>query len=859
VIGRTLGRFRIVARLGAGGMGTVWRAEDPTLGRSVALKLPSSGLWTSEEDRQRFLREARTASRLDHPGIATVYDVGETEGVAWIATQFIDGETVAARTERGPLPLAEARDLAVGIADALAHAHERDVLHRDVTAGNVLVTREGRPVLVDFGLARPERGTHLATTGGGTAGYMAPEVIRGETADARADLYGLGVVLYRMLTGRLPFAGSALDALTEPAPRPSDLRPEIPPAFEHVVLRLLERDPADRYARATEVAEALRQLEPGRGTTPWQRARRALGQRWRRARQAARRVGRARIGLATLAAVAVLAGATWLATKQGWVPGMAREAPVLAVLPFENTSADPEEIAYVGEGLGDEMVLKLAQGSGYRVLPWTTTRRLANSGESIPQQARRLKAQLVLVGTFRAENNRIRVTASLVDGRSGVQRWSRSFDALLDDLMSVQSKIATGVAEEIAGTLNPEERRALSHHPSVSPAAYAHYLQGAQYLQSMDPGERALALPFFDRAIQLDATLAEAYVGRGAANLDLHFRGTAGGIESVRSAQEDFRTALGIDPGLMRARRGLITAAYELGHPEDGLQVAAALPDKSDTNIEALLVRGWACMFFGFTRAGMVLFERVLELDPSNQEAAWFLVVTSQWGDQHARTLAAGKDYIQRFGEDPEIYLWLGVASAQSGREHDATLYMTRALALMGDDSSNLYGTLISAAHFRKTGDLEHSRRLSSYWVPILRERATRFPDNYRILSVLAGLEGIAGDVSSMRQHLGEVASHVRENRDYTSNALIMVIPGVIAAGDLADLELVATTARGSDLGNLHELNTEWAGDMTGYRSLPPGDPRVAVYTRLQNDVRRRIDELAGRYLPAIVLRGRSL
>src|SRR6266571_439860 len=290
MIGRTLGRYRVTAKLGEGGMGSVWRAEDPALGRTVALKLLSPALWANDTARQRFLREARAASKLDHPNIATVYDVGETDGLAWIAYQFIDGETIAARTERGALPIAEALALALGTAEALAHAHARGVLHRDVTAGNVMVTCEGRAVLVDFGLALPERGAHLTTSGTtlGTAGYMAPEVMRGEPADERSDLYGLGAVLYRMLTGRLPFEGATPEVvlyrvLNDPVPPPSETRPELPAALERVVMRLLEREPADRYASASGGVEALREVAPEHAPGAVERLRRTLARRWRRA------------------------------------------------------------------------------------------------------------------------------------------------------------------------------------------------------------------------------------------------------------------------------------------------------------------------------------------------------------------------------------------------------------------------------------------------------------------------------------------------------------------------------------------------------------------------------------------------
>jgi len=216
MIGRTIGRYRIVARLGEGGMGSVWRADDALLSRPVALKFLPETLAASPEARQRFLREARAASQLDHPGIATVYDTGEADGRVYIALQLIEGETLAERLKRtGWLPIAEAVRIARAAAEALAHAHGKGVLHRDVTSGNLMVTAEGRVVVVDFGLALPEGATRLtqSQTVMGTVAYLAPEVAEGKPGDRRSDLYGLGVVLYEMLTGRLPFAGERREAV----------------------------------------------------------------------------------------------------------------------------------------------------------------------------------------------------------------------------------------------------------------------------------------------------------------------------------------------------------------------------------------------------------------------------------------------------------------------------------------------------------------------------------------------------------------------------------------------------------------------------------------------------------------------
>jgi len=868
MIGTILGRYRIVAKLGEGGMGTVWRADDPTLGRTVALKLLSPALWASEAARERFHREARAASKLDHRSIATVFDVGETEGVAWIAYKFIDGETVAARTTDKPLPVPEAVSVARDIAEALAHAHSHGVLHRDVTAGNVMITRDGRGVLVDFGLALPDRGIHVTSTGNvvGTAGYLAPEVLRGGLADERSDLYGLGAVLYRMLTGRLPFDGGPPESLlykvlNEPIAPPSELRPEIAPAVERVVMKLLQREPADRLASAPEAEEALAEAARAQGPSAADVRWRAITKRWRHASATIKRIGRVRVGLTAIVAVALIAAGMWHAAKRGWLPGTAHGPQVLAVLPFENTSADPDEVGYLAEGLGDELVSRLGKSSGMRVIPWLTSRRQSDAKHSLPEIAKTLHADALLVGSFRADNERLRVTASLVDGKSGLQRWSQTFDQTLTDLLTVQTNLALQVATQLQGSLVPAERVALSRQPTTNAEAYTFYLQGVTYLQSDDYNTRGLAQPFFERALKLDSTLAEAHVGRGAALLDQHFRGTSGGIDALLSADGDFVEALRLDSTLIQAQRARVQVVIELGRPEEALRIASRVAKRGDWDLEGLLTRGRACMLSGFAAYAVPLYDRALAIDPGNQEAAWYRTISFAWSGNAAGCLDAGKAYIRKYGEDPEIYLWMSNSAGWLSREAERDLYMNRSLELFGDESSDLYSVSWALAS-RLDQDTSSASRLLTHWIPILRSRLELAPDNYRVLTTLIGLEGYAGDESAMRGHLDQYYGDLR-SRPAEANAtgFEWVIPGLAYIGNTRELDRAIQLARQSDLANLQGI----AIDQMTRSACPPKAvlflKNLATFRSLRADIRRRLEDLGRRYLPAVALedgRGRS-
>jgi len=863
LIGATLGRYRIIAKLGEGGMGSVWRAEDPTLGRTVALKILSPALWASDAARQRFLREARAASQLDHPAIATVYDVGETDGHAWIAYRFVDGETVAARCQRGPLPIAEAITIARETATALAHAHARGVLHRDVTAGNVMVTRDGHAVLVDFGLARPEQATQLTSTGAlmGTAGYVAPEILKGQAADERSDLYGLGAVLYRMLAERMPFEGGAPEALlyrvlNDAAPPVSEHRPEVSGALERVVARLLEREPANRHANATEVEAALAELSPTQAPTAGELRQRTIARQWRTLARTARRLGGARIGLAGVLILAVVAGAVWFAAQRSWLPGMHHGPPVVAVLPFENTSATPEDFTYLGEGLGDELVLKLGRVAGYRMLPWTTTRAIPNPGRDLVATARRLHADALLVGTFRADSQRVRVIASLVDGRTGVQRWSQTFDELVTDLMAVQSSLAMGVATELRGQLASDEKRVLEGHPTTNPEAYALYLQGANYMNAPDEASQAMAAPFFTKAIEADPHLAEAYVGLGATKLDQYFRGEDAGLDVLESGERDMNKALELQPGIPRALSGLMMAAYLTGRSEDCLRFGAIAAKRGDDDIEGLMIRGRACMLGHIPDVAVPLFDRVITFDPSNREAAWFRVISLTWAQDFPLALKRGKDFIRRFGEDPEIYTWMGASANCLGRKDEAGTYYDRALQLFGDSQSNLYSVLQVIAMRYKTGDRAWALATARRWRDQLRARLSATPDNDRVLGLLTFCEIVLEDRAAVRTRVRQIISLVESPRPDHSEAPALLLPVLCHLGDPELIREVLSAVAKVDLAPWVELLSE-PFVPTLYTLGPcPDLEAMPEYKAFLRAVRARSIELRRRYVPVLALKG---
>lgn len=574
-LGETWNQFRLLKLLGKGGMGEVFLAEDTSLNRKAALKFLPKELQSDRKARERFLQEARSAAALDHPYICKIFEIGEVDQTIFIAMEFVEGVTLFEKLAKGPMPLLELLEAASEIAEAVEAAHKKQILHRDLKTANVMMTPDGHVKVMDFGLAKhvSESGVPVSkvdtlsgrlTDRGATPGtiiYMSPEQVRGEPLDARSDIFSLGVILYEMTTGRVPFQGATsgltYDAILNrgPAP-PRSLNPDLPVELEQVIGKALEKDRGNRYQSAQELSIDLRRLKRDSdsgtfsfgeqvGTAP---SRRAVKSVWLPA---------------VVAALVIVAGLGlwWALGKRG-----GGTIDSLAVLPFENTRNDPE-IDYLTDGIAETLINRLSQLPRLKVMARSTAFRYRSSKLDPQGVGRELGVGAVLTGRIVQQGRSLNVQAELVDVRSGTQIWGEQYNRELEDIVTVQNNIAQDISRALRLELTGVEQERLSKYGTASSEAYQAYLKGRYFWNKRTNEDFKKAIGFFEEAQQKDPSYALAYVGLADtyALLGLRVYGEDESVqpqEAIAKAKATAQDALRLDDTLAEAWASMAFLRY---------------------------------------------------------------------------------------------------------------------------------------------------------------------------------------------------------------------------------------------------------------------------------------------------------
>src|SRR5262245_14274062 len=478
MIGKTLSHYLVVEQAGAGGMGVVYRARDQRLERDVALKLLPEGMLADEAARHRFHREAVALSRLNHPGIAVVHDFDTRDGRDFLVMEYVPGRTLAALLESGPLDEKVVRDLGGQITAALDEAHRLGIVHRDLKPGNIMVTPAGRVKVLDFGLARlrpagePSQADTVTATAGlvGTPPYMAPEQLRGESVDARSDIFSLGVVLYEMATGRRPFeqrqSTLLIDAILHAAPpSPRSLNPALSAGLESVILRCLEKNPAARFQTAADGRAALgagAQTQAASLRPPW---------------SATRRWATTALAVLALAVLALTANVLLKRRDRDAPPSPSAPQPAdsLAVLPFENAGGNPD-MEYLSDGITETLINNLAQLPSLRVIARNTAFLYKGKNPDVRQVGKDLGVRAVLTGRVQRHGDSLLIRAELAETSQGWRLWGDQYDRSMADIFAVQEAVAREIAGHLRIQLSGADQERLAKRHTQDPEAYQSYL-----------------------------------------------------------------------------------------------------------------------------------------------------------------------------------------------------------------------------------------------------------------------------------------------------------------------------------------------------------------------------------------------
>lgn len=750
-----LSHYKIISKLGSGGMGEVFLAQDTKLDRTVAIKILPADLASDKERMRRFVQEAKTASALDHPNVAQIFEIGEADGIHFIAMQYIEGQTLDSISKARQLESNEIVDIAIQAADALDAANSKSIIHRDIKAANIMINPRGQVKVLDFGLAKFEtnnlsqpESSKLDTASGtspgiiiGTVQYMSPEQALGKAVDNRSDIYSLGVVLYQLATGRLPFSGETpsdtLNRILNSQPTAiARLNYSIDPELERIIRKCMEKDPNRRYQSAKELEIDLKNLKRDSASGSDQsRAQASL-------KPTGKRVNLLHIGIAAIA-LALIAGAIFYFQWQG-----RSSIHSLAVLPFANLRSDAES-EYLSEGITESITNSMSPIPNLRVLSKGMVTRFKGKEIDLRQVGRELNVDALVQGSLMQQGDMLIVNAELVRVSDGSQLWGQQYNRKFSDILQVQQDISRQVSEQLRQKLTGEEKKRIQNTYTENTEAYKLYLKGRYHWNRRTSSDLKKAVDYFQKAVELDPGYARAYAGLADCYVLYPRYDVSSPNESFPLTKTSATKALKIDPSLAEA---YISLAYAKEQDEwDWLGAEKNFKRGLQLDPDYATGHQWYGEFLVTVNRpdeGIQEIKKALELDPFSLQINSILsmayYMTRQYDraiDQARRTLELDPNYARGL-------LRLGKSLTQKARYEEAISTFQKAISI-SEDTEYLSGLAYAYA-------ISGKKKEAVQIVEQLKNRSqNRYVSPYNIALIYVGL----GDKEQSFKYLEEAMS----------------------------------------------------------------------------------------------------